>query len=275
MATYLDRILDWHRERVDADRRDVAALVEQCAALPPTRGFASALRGDSRLGVISEVKRRSPSKGDLFADLDPAELASTYERGGASCLSVLTDDAHFGGSAADLAAARAAVPLPVIRKDFTVSALDVCDARLMGADCVLLIVAALSDDELHEFGELAAAIGLDALVETHDEAEVERALNAGSTGLIGVNQRDLVTFKVDQERAVRVAAAIPHDVVKVAESGVRGRADAVALAAAGYDAVLVGEHLVTSGDPAAAVADLRVPRVAVQAPRSGNSPQVG
>ncbi len=275
MATYLDRILDWHRERVDADRRDVAALVEQCAGLPPTRDFASALRGDSRLGVISEVKRRSPSKGDLFADLDPSELAATYERGGASFLSVLTDEAHFGGSAADLAAARAAVPLPVIRKDFTVSALDVCDARLMGADCVLLIVAALSDDELHEFGELAAAIGLDALVETHDEAEVERALNAGSTGLIGVNQRDLVTFKVDQERAVRVAAAIPHDVVKVAESGVRGRADAVALAAAGYDAVLVGEHLVTSGDPAAAVADLRVPRVAVEAPRSGNSPQVG
>lgn len=260
MATYLDRIVDHHRERASADARSVEALVEQCAALPPTRGFTAAVGAGDDLAVISEVKRRSPSKGDLFAGLDPAELAATYERGGASCLSVLTDEPHFGGSPEDLQAARAAVSLPVIRKDFTVSALDVCDARLMGADCVLLIVAALTDDELHDFGALAARLGLDALVETHDEAEVGRALATTSTGLIGVNQRDLVTFSVDQERAVRVAAAIPADVVKVAESGVRGADDAVALAAAGYDAVLVGEHLVTSGDPAAAIARLRVPR---------------
>ena len=259
MATYLDRIIDHHRQRAAADGRSVEALVDECAALPPTRGFAAALRGGDRLGVIAEVKRRSPSKGDLFAGLDPAVLAAQYEAGGASCLSVLTDGPHFGGSAADLTAARQATALPVIRKDFTVSALDVCDARLMGADCVLLIAAALSDDELAEFGVLAARIGLDALVETHDEAEVGRALATTSTGLIGVNQRDLVTFEVDQERAVRVAAAIPADVVRVAESGVRGAADAVALAAAGYDAVLVGEHLVTSGDPAAAIDALRVP----------------
>jgi len=260
MATYLDRIIAFHRERAAADGRDVEALAEQCSALPPTRGFAAALRTGDLLAVVSEVKRRSPSKGDLSADLDPAALAATYAAGGASCLSVLTDGPHFGGSPADLAAARAAVDLPVIRKDFTVSALDVCDARLMGADAVLLIVAALTDDELREFSTLAARVGLDALVETHDEAEVGRALAAAPTGLVGVNQRDLVTFEVDQERAVRVAAAIPDDVVKVAESGVRGHTDAVALAAAGYDAVLVGEHLVTSGDPASAIVDLRVPR---------------
>jgi len=272
MATYLDRIIAFHRERAATDARSAEQLIEECAALPPTRGFTAALRGADRLGVISEVKRRSPSKGDLFADLDPAALAASYEAGGASCLSVLTDGPHFGGSAADLAAARAATSLPVIRKDFTVSALDVLDARLMGADCVLLIAAALTDDELAEFGALAAAIGLDALVETHDEAEVERALATTSTGLIGVNQRDLVTFEVDQERAVRVAAAIPADVVRVAESGVRGVDDAVALAAAGYDAVLVGEHLVTSGDPAAAIAALRVPRdPAGRVPRSSTA----
>lgn len=261
MATYLDRIVEFHRDRAAADRRDPAELDERCAWLPPARGFAAALRDGDALGVIAEVKRRSPSKGDLHADLDPARLAADYAAGGASCLSVLTDGPHFGGSPDDLAAARAAVDLPVIRKDFTVSTLDVYDARLMGADAVLLIVAALADDELAELSSLARRLGLDALVETHDEAEVERAVAHTAADLVGVNQRDLVTFQVDQERAVRVAESIPPAAVKVAESGVRGRTDATALAAAGYDAVLVGEHLVTAADPAAALADLRVPRV--------------
>jgi indole-3-glycerol phosphate synthase len=212
------------------------------------------------MAVISEVKRRSPSKGDLAADLDPAEIAQRYESGGASCLSVLTDGPHFGGSPDDLAAARSAVAIPVLRKDFTVSANDVCDARLMGADCVLLIVAALSDGELAELSWLATEVGLDALVEAHDEAEVERALSHTRGDLIGVNQRDLQTFEVDTARAVRVAATIPDGAVRVAESGIRGRDDAMALADAGYHAVLVGEHLVTSGDAAAAVDALRVPR---------------
>lgn len=260
MATYLDRILEHHRERAAADHRPLDELIERAAAMPPTRGFRAALAdGDDRLKVISEVKRRSPSKGDLFADLDPADLARRYEAGGAAAMSVLTDGPHFGGSPGDLQAARGAVSLPVIRKDFTVGARDVLDARLMGADCVLLIVAALSDDELAEFSDLAHRVGLDALIETHDEAEVERALATTRGDLIGVNQRDLVTFEVDQERAVRVAAAIPDGAVKVAESGVRGRHDAEALAAAGYRAVLVGEHLVTSGDPTAAIEALRVP----------------
>ena len=173
-------------------------------------------------------------------------------------MSVLTDGPHFGGSPEDLQAARQAVSLPVIRKDFTVSERDVCDARLMGADAVLLIAAALSVEELCRFHRLATEIGLDALVEIHDERELEHALTAQAT-LVGVNQRDLVTFKVDHERAVRMGGVIPSNVVRVAESGVRGADDARSLRVAGYDAVLVGETLVTSPDPARSLGELRVP----------------
>jgi indole-3-glycerol phosphate synthase len=234
----------------------MAPLVAEARAQSLPRGFAAALRDAEGLAVIAEVKRRSPSKGDLAADLDPAALAQAYEQGGATCLSVLTDAEFFGGSPDDLRAARAATRLPVLRKDFTVSPADVCDARIMGADAVLLIAAALDDDELADLHTLALDIGLDALVEVHDEAELDRALAAGAH-VVGVNQRDLVTFEVDNERAVRVGAAIPPTVVRVAESGVRGPDDAAALAAAGFDAVLVGELLVSSGDAAAAVELLR------------------
>jgi indole-3-glycerol phosphate synthase len=264
-ATYLDRILVAHRAAAADDRRPLDGLIDRAKAEPPARGFAAALRRPGAaadapvtLGVIAEVKRRSPSKGDLFAGLDPATVARSYERGGAACLSVLTDAEFFGGSPADLGAARAAVGLPVLRKDFTVAAADVCDARIMGADAVLLIAAALDDAELADFHRLAGEVGLDALVEVHDEAELERALAAGAT-LVGVNQRDLVTFAVDNERAVRVGKAMPASVVRVAESGIRGPDDARVLAAAGFDAVLVGESVVTAADPAAAVAALRGP----------------
>jgi indole-3-glycerol phosphate synthase len=168
---------------------------------------------------------------------------------------VLTDEQFFGGSVTDLQSARAACSLPVIRKDFTVGPRDVADARLMGADCLLLIAAALPPTELAELHELATDLGLDVLVEIHDEAELEVALAAHAT-LVGVNQRDLVTFQVDHERAVRVGAVIPDTVVRVAESGVRGADDARALHRAGFDAVLVGETLVTSGDPAATIAEM-------------------
>ncbi len=255
MATYLDEILERHRRAARLDDRPVTSLLDDARSMPATRGFRAALRGRDHLRVIAEVKRRSPSKGDLNADLDPAELAATYERGGAACLSVLTDTESFGGSVADLQAARAACSLPVLRKDFTVSERDVLDARLMGADCVLLIAAALDPAELAAFHELALEVGLDVLVEVHDEAELEVAVAVGAT-LIGVNQRDLVTFQVDHERAARMGRLIPDTAVRVAESGVRGADDARALEAAGYDAVLVGETLVTSGDPAAAIADL-------------------
>ena len=254
-STYLDTILDRHRELAERDMRSLDALLDEAHSQPPTRAFRSALAGRDTLGVIAEIKRRSPSKGDLNPGLDPAGLAATYERGGAACLSVLTDAEHFGGSVADLQAARAGCTLPVLRKDFTVSERDVLDARIMGADCVLLIAAALDPGQLAGFHALAVEVGLDVLVEIHDEAELDHALAADAT-LIGVNQRDLVTFRVDHERAVRMAAVIPDQAVKVAESGVRGGDDARSLRAAGYHALLVGETLVTSGDPVRAVADL-------------------
>lgn len=253
-TTYLDAILTAHRARAAADSRPVERLVDEARSLPPAREFAEALsRG---FAVIAEVKRRSPSKGAIDADLDPATLAASYERGGAACVSVLTDVEHFGGSPADLAAAQHAVDIPILRKDFTVSLADVCDARIMGADAVLLIVAALDDAELSDFHALAKELGLAALVEVHDERELERALRVDAT-LIGVNQRDLVTFTVDTDRAVRMAPQMPAGVIRVAESGIAGPDDAIPLAAAGYDAVLVGEGLVRSADPAAAVAALR------------------
>jgi indole-3-glycerol phosphate synthase len=258
-ATYLDRIVEHHRRRAAADARDVDALVAEARECPPVRGFRSALEATTRrhLAVIAEIKRRSPSKGDLNVGLDAADLARTYETCGATCMSVLTDEPHFGGSATDLRTARGACALPVIRKDFTVAPVDVCDARLMGADCVLLIVAALSPGEVAELHALAVSIGLDVLVEIHDESELEVALAAGAS-LVGVNQRDLVTFAVDHDRAVRMAAQMPSGVVRVAESGVRGRADAESLRAAGYDAVLVGESLVTSVDTCASLRELQV-----------------
>jgi indole-3-glycerol phosphate synthase len=260
-ATYLDRIVDAHRAAAAADARPVDALREAAAAAPPGRGFEAALREASRheVAVIAEVKRSSPSKGDLAPDLDPADTALQYEVGGAACLSVLTDEAWFSGSEADLRAARGAVRIPVLRKDFTVDARDVCDARLMGADAVLLIVAALSDHELRAFHALAVELGIDALVEVHGEAEVERAVAAGAT-VIGVNQRDLVTFEVDTERALRVAATLPDDVLRVAESGIGGPADSQRLGNAGFHAVLVGESVVRAGDRAGSVTALRVPR---------------
>lgn len=255
--TYLDDIVAWHRQRAHDDTRSLTALLSEAKSCVPTRGFASSIRDTPHLAVIAEIKRKSPSKGDLNASLNPTELAQQYQRGGASCLSVLTDTNHFGGSVADLQVARGACSVPVIRKDFTVDARDICDARIMGADCVLLIAAVLTVAEMSAFLDLCREVDIDALVEVHDEAELDVALNAGAT-MVGVNQRDLVTFAVDQARAVRMAPRIPDHVVRVAESGVRGRDDALALRAAGYDAILVGEHLVTSPDPEAALTELCV-----------------
>jgi indole-3-glycerol phosphate synthase len=204
------------------------------------------------MAVISEIKRRSPSKGDLDPTLDPVAVARDYEAGGASCVSVLTDEVFFGGSRADLIAARAACALPVLRKDFTVGPLDVCDARIMGADAVLLIVAALADGELADLLSLARDLDLAPLVEVHDEPELDRALAVGAD-LIGVNQRDLRTFEVDRVRALRMGERMPDGVVAVAESGIRDAADVERLAAAGYTAVLVGETLVRSADRSSAV----------------------
>ena len=261
MPAYLDSILDAHRAAADADDRDADSVLE--AAMEQERrdggvgrrGFVDALlagRADRGMAVISEIKRRSPSKGDLDPLLDPASVAAAYQAGGASCLSVLTDGAFFGGSRDDLMAARSACTLPVLRKDFTVSALDICDARLMGADAVLLIVAALDDGELGSFLGLARDLGLAALVEVHDDTELDRALAVGAD-LIGVNQRDLRTFEVDRERALRMGERMPDGVVAVAESGIRDATDVERLAAIGYAAVLVGETLVRAADRRSAV----------------------
>jgi indole-3-glycerol phosphate synthase len=256
VATYLDDIVAHHRVRAAADTRGRDAREEAAARAPAARDFAGALvhvgKPEGSVTVIAEVKRRSPSKGDLFPLLDPTELARSYAAGGAACLSVLTDAPHFGGSPEDLRRARGAVELPVLRKDFTVCEGDVLDTRAMGADAVLLIAAVLDDAELESCTQLAAGLGMAALVEVHDEEELQRALGAGAS-LVGVNQRDLRSFAVDPGRAERVAAAIPDGVVCVAESGVSSAEDVARLAAAGFDAVLVGEALVTAADPAGAL----------------------
>lgn len=262
MRTYLDEILAAHRRHAAADVRSVAALEALVADAPPSRPFAGALRAGAAcstghpIAVIAEVKRRSPSKGPLAESLDPGRLAGAYTAGGASCLSVLTDRDFFGGSPDDLVAARAATSLPALRKDFTVADADVYEARAMGADAVLLIVAALSDAELARFVALTARLGIEALVEVHDEDELSRALAAGAT-VVGVNQRDLHSFAVDRERALRVGAAIPEGVVAVAESGITGSDDLRRLADAGFHAALVGEALVTAPDARRALLVLR------------------
>jgi indole-3-glycerol phosphate synthase len=250
MATYLDSIVAAHRGYPEPVVSDAAL-----AAAPAPRGFAAALRVDG-ISVIAEIKRRSPSMGDLNPSLDPALIAKAYVDGGAAALSVLTDAEYFGGAPADLEAARAAVDVPVLRKDFTVCDADVRAARAMGADAILLIVAALDDAELSTLHAAATSLDLDVLVEVHDEAELDRALGAGAR-IVGVNQRDLRTFEVDHDRALGLAAKIPTDVVRVAESGVRNADDARRLRDAGYDAILVGQTVVTAGDPAETVRGLR------------------
>ncbi|HEY8080711.1 MAG TPA: indole-3-glycerol-phosphate synthase [Acidimicrobiales bacterium] len=260
MATQLDSIVAYHRQRAASDGRRLASVMKAAGRVadPPSLLDALVRSGGEPLRVIAEVKRRSPSAGALAADLDPAALAAAYEDGGAAAISVLTDAPHFGGSPDDVARVRSATTLPVLRKDFTVSGLDVADARIMGASGVLLIVAALSRREVRSFLELADALGITALVEVHDAAELEVALDLGAL-VVGVNQRDLNTFEIDPNRAESLAASFPSDVVTIAESGI-GDADAARRCAElGYDAVLVGEAFVRAADPSSAVAAFRAP----------------
>lgn len=221
---------------------------------------APALDGVAALGtpgtaVIAEVKRSSPSKGELAAIADPAWLAAEYEAGGASIISVLTEGRRFGGSLADLEAVRARVAVPLLRKDFVVSSYQLWEARAYGADLALLIVAALEQKALVSLVERTHSLGMAALVEIHDEDELHRAVDAGAR-IVGVNARDLRTLEVDRGLFGRLAPLIPDGIVKVAESGVRGPHDLLAYAAVGADAVLVGEGVVTGGDPRHAVAEL-------------------
>jgi indole-3-glycerol phosphate synthase len=223
-------------------------------AQPSAQDGVRALRGEG-VAVIAEVKRSSPSKGALAAIADPASLAGDYEQGGASCISVLTESRRFGGSLQDLREVRARVDIPVLRKDFIVTSYQLWEARAHGADLALLIVAALEQDALVSLIERAQSIGLTPLVEVHDEQEVARAVDAGAR-IIGVNARNLKTLEVDRNTFARLAPLIPDDIVRIAESGVRGPHDLIQYANAGADAVLVGESLVTGKNPRAAVADL-------------------
>jgi indole-3-glycerol phosphate synthase len=232
-----------------------ADLAELLADQPPARDPMPAFAAPG-LSVIAEVKRRSPSKGDLATIPDPAVLAREYAAGGADAISVLTEQRRFSGSLEDLRAVRAAVDTPLLRKDFVVTGYQVLEARAAGADLVLLIVAALDDSQLRDLAQQAAELGLAVLTEVHDEAEVERAL-AAQARLVGVNARNLRTLEVDPDTFGKLVGLLPDDVVKVAESGIGGVEDARRYAGQGADVVLVGESLVRGGEPRAAVAAMR------------------
>ena len=252
----LDDIIVGVRE--DLAARQALTSLEQLKDLAQARSRAkdgyAALRQPG-VAVIAEVKRSSPSKGALAAITDPAALAGDYELGGASVISVLTEQRRFGGSLADLDAVRARVDVPVLRKDFILTSYQLWEARAHGADLILLIVAALEQEALISLLERTESLGMTPLVEVHDEVELSRALDAGAR-LIGVNARNLKTLEVDRSVFGRLSPTIPDGVIKVAESGVRGPHDLLAYAAQGADAVLVGEGVVTGGHPRQAVADL-------------------
>lgn len=260
----LDDIVRGVRE--DLARREARVplpeLVRRAASAPPATAVLPALRAPG-LSVIAEVKRRSPSKGALADIADPASLASAYAAGGAAAISVLTEERRFGGSLDDLAAVRQAVATPLLRKDFLVTDYMVWEARAAGADLVLLIVAALSDPDLARLHALALDLGLTPLVEVHTAEEARRAVELGAQ-LIGVNNRNLHNLRVDLAQFEALAGLIPEDRVRVAESGIASAADVARLAAAGADAVLVGEALVTHGDPEASVAEFIAAGTAAQ-----------
>jgi indole-3-glycerol phosphate synthase len=254
-VSYLRPILESTRARIAELTQRVSAdvLEQRVAAADPPRGFASALAGEE-VAVIAEIKRASPAAGPLNPDLNAARLAKAYAEGGAAAISVLTEPDHFQGSLEDLEAGRAA-GLPVLRKDFVLDELQVLESRAVGADAVLLIVKAVGD-ELSGLVAVTETLGMDPLVEVHDAAELERAVDAGAT-LIGVNHRDLDTFEVDPDRTAKLAGLVPSGSVLVALSGVSDRAGVEALAEAGVDAVLVGESLVRAADAAAKLRALR------------------
>jgi indole-3-glycerol phosphate synthase len=254
-TTILDRILERKREEIKAAREitSLETLRDRARSAPPVRDFRAALAADG-VSVIAEIKRASPSAGAFAPDLDASELARAYEAGGASAISVLTDADFFQGSPDDLKSARDATIVPVLRKDFILDPYQVYESRVMGADAILLIVAAL--DDVPELLGLATDIGLHCLVEVHDGHEIQQAVAAGAN-IIGVNNRDLRTFDTDLETTERLRPEIPSGVILVSESGIKTAADVRRLTRAGVDAVLVGESLVRSADPASALRALR------------------
>jgi len=254
----LDQIIEGVREDL-AERKKLVELYElnelvaKISEVNPVIDVLPSLQS-SNLSVIAEVKRSSPSKGALAQISDPAALALSYQTGGATAVSVLTESRKFGGSLADLAAVRSAVNIPILRKDFTVDEYQIFEARAYGADIILLIVAALSDLQLSEFFAISKSLGMQVLVETHTLEEVERALTLDPE-IIGVNARDLTTLKIDLGAFDKLALAIPEGVVKVAESGISSLSDVISYRKSGAEAILVGEALVKDGDPAQMIRD--------------------
>lgn len=255
-STILDEILAARRRRLDETKRRVPLGQARSAAEArrERRDFAGALRADG-LRVIAEAKKASPSRGLMCSDYQPAEIARAYERAGAAALSVLTEEQFFLGSLADLKRAREAVTLPVLRKDFVLGEYQIYESVAAGADAVLLIVAALSEADLSELIKLADQLQIAALVEVHTEDELKFAADAGAR-IIGVNNRNLRTLKVSLDVSLRLRESIPHGSLAVSESGIKTAADLERLSDAGYDAVLIGEHLISSGDPGAALGAL-------------------
>ena len=260
MSDILNTILARKAQEVAALKARIS-LAEQCARaadMAATRGFEAALRAKLAKGVsavIAEVKKASPSKGVLRADFNPAEIAASYEKGGAACLSVLTDIDFFQGSDAYMQAARAACALPVLRKDFIIDAYQIYEARALGADCVLLIASALQDSRLAEYSDLARELGLDALIEVHDGEEMARALTT-SGSLIGVNNRNLRTFETNMDTSVQLKRDFPESRLFVTESGIHRTSDVETLRNAGIHAFLVGEAFMRQPDPGVALAGL-------------------
>ena len=259
--TILDEILEYKRGEVEAAKQRMGAAEMASEALAgdrPVRGLAAALTRSEAPAVIAELKRRSPSRGMIRPDFEPVSIAEAYASGGAAALSVLTDANFFGGELGFLSKVREAVELPLLRKDFVIDPYQIDEAKAAGADAVLLIVAALSPSELEEFAAHARSLGLDALVEVHDAAELEVALEAGAT-LVGVNNRDLRTFSVDLGVFEEVAAELGRDteIILVAESGIHVPADIARLEKAGARAFLVGESLLRRTDVADALRELR------------------
>ncbi|NNN11731.1 MAG: indole-3-glycerol-phosphate synthase [Acidimicrobiaceae bacterium] len=248
MNTYLDRIVLWHRARAMDDHRDAKELIRMTHDLAPTRSLSKSLTEQSGVSIIAEVKRRSPSKGELAADISVPDQVARYVQGGAKAISILTDEEFFSGSMDDIKLARTATELPILRKDFTVSELDVIDARLIGADAILLIAAALSIEEVGRYSDLAHSIGLEVLLEVHDEEELAQ-LDVSEADVVGINQRDLTTFSVDTARALKLSELIPAGLVKIAESGVSDPEQLTILSKAGFDGALIGEALIRSKSP--------------------------
>lgn len=260
MSDILEKILARKAEEVRerSARLTLAELAALCEGLPPTRGFATALNAKLDAGqaaVIAEIKKASPSKGIIRADFHPAQIARSYEAGGAACLSVLTDIDFFQGSDAYLQQARSACSLPVLRKDFVIDPWQVYEARSLGADCILLIVAALDDGQLAQLANLAMDLGMDALLEVHDIDELERALQVGAP-LVGINNRNLRTFEVTLDTTLTMRTAVPSDRVLVTESGIHTIDDVARMRDAGVNAFLVGEAFMRADDPGAELARL-------------------